>query len=107
MFVGVGCGAFGAAVFHLVAHAFFKALLFLAAGSVIHATGTQSLREMGGLRRYMPITCMTMVVGAMALAAFPFLMSGFYSKDLILANALARGDLEGASGAWTWVYAVG
>jgi NADH-quinone oxidoreductase subunit L len=106
MFVGVGCGAFGAAVFHLVTHAFFKALLFLGAGSVIHSTGTQSMREMGGLRKYMPVTCLTMVVGALALAAFPGL-SGFFSKDLILAEVLVRGHAEGATSAWRVLYALG
>jgi NADH-quinone oxidoreductase subunit L len=107
MFVGVGAGAYGAAVFHLVTHAFFKALLFLAAGSVIHGTGTQSMREMGGLRRYMPITCLTMIVGALALSALPFLVSGFYSKDLILGEVLVRGHAENASKAWSWIYSVG
>ncbi|MCO5169021.1 MAG: NADH-quinone oxidoreductase subunit L [Planctomycetes bacterium] len=107
MFVAVGAAAYGAAVFHLVTHAFFKALLFLASGSVIHATGTQSMREMGGLRRYMPITFVTMTIGALALSAFPFVVSGFYSKDLILAEVFLRGHTEGASQVWYGIYAVG
>ncbi|MBX3468236.1 MAG: NADH-quinone oxidoreductase subunit L [Planctomycetes bacterium] len=107
MFVAVGAAAYGAAVFHLVTHAFFKALLFLAAGSVIHGTGTQSMREMGGLRRYMPYTFVTMTIGALALSAFPFVVSGFYSKDLILAEVFLRGHTEGASQVWYGIYAVG
>ncbi len=107
MFVGVGATAMGAAVFHLVTHAFFKGLLFLAAGAVIHATHTQSMREMGGLRTRMPVTFATMTIGALALAAFPG-FSGFFSKDMILFQVLARAEVPGAaSTAWRVIYALG
>ncbi len=88
MFVAAGVGAFGAAIFHLATHAFFKALLFLGGGSVIHAlSGEQDMRRMGGLRRRMPITAITMSIGALALAGIPPL-SGFFSKDAIQLRAL-------------------
>jgi NADH-quinone oxidoreductase subunit L len=107
MFVGVGATAMGAAVFHLVTHAFFKGLLFLAAGAVIHATHTQSMREMGGLRNRMPVTFVCMTIGALALAAFPGL-SGFFSKDMILFQVLARAETDNAaSTAWRVIYALG
>jgi NADH-quinone oxidoreductase subunit L len=107
MFVGVGTAAMGSAVFHLVTHAFFKALLFLGAGAVIHATHTQSMKEMGGLRKSMPFTFVTMLVGAAALAGFP-LFSGFFSKDLILFEVLNRYTLPGADrAAWGAIYAIG
>jgi NADH-quinone oxidoreductase subunit L len=107
MFIGVGAGAFGMAVFHLVTHAFFKALLFLGAGSVIHATHTQSMSEMGGLRKYMPWTYRTMVIGALALAGLaPF--SGFFSKDAILGEVLVRSKYAGSlGGVWLFIYALG
>jgi NADH-quinone oxidoreductase subunit L len=87
MFLAVGVGAYAAGIFHMVTHAFFKALLFLGAGSVIHGLhGEQDMRRMGGLRRYMPITAATFIVGWLAIAGvFPF--SGFWSKDEILAKA--------------------
>jgi len=89
MFLAAGVGAFGAAVFHLFTHAFFKALLFLGSGSVIHAlSGEQDLRRMGGLRRMIPWTFWTFAAGTAAIAGIPFL-SGFFSKDMILAGALA------------------
>lgn len=100
MFLGVGALAMGAAVFHLVTHAFFKAVLFLGAGAVIHATHTQSMRRMGGLRHYMPTAYWTMTAGALALAGFPFL-SGFFSKDMILFSLLLRAQSEGAV-QWIW-----
>jgi NADH-quinone oxidoreductase subunit L len=75
-------------MFHLFTHAFFKALLFLAAGSVIHAVGTNDITEMGGLRRFMPRTYWTMLIGSLSLAGFP-LFSGFWSKDEVLAAALS------------------
>jgi NADH-quinone oxidoreductase subunit L len=89
MFLGLGVGATGAAVFHLVTHAFFKALLFLGAGSVIHGLGgEQDMTRMGGLRTRMPITFATMAVATLAIAGvFPF--SGFFSKDEILWGAFA------------------
>ncbi len=91
MMLGCGVGAYAAAIFHLFTHAFFKSLLFLAAGSVIHALGgEQDIRNMGGLRRYLPRTFPCFLAGAMALAGLPFL-SGFFSKDAILAAAFGRG----------------
>jgi NADH-quinone oxidoreductase subunit L len=87
MFVGVGCGAFSAGIWHLVTHAFFKALLFLGAGSVIHAlSGEQDLRNMGGLRGKIPWTFWTMMCAAVAIAGVPP-FSGFFSKDAILLAA--------------------
>ena len=86
MFAAVGVGAFAAGIFHLMTHAFFKALLFLGAGSVIHGLkGVQDMREMGGLRRIMPGTYWTMLIGVAAIAGVP-LFSGFFSKDEILWN---------------------
>jgi NADH-quinone oxidoreductase subunit L len=92
MFVGVGVGAYWAGIFHLFTHAFFKALLFLGAGVVIHALGDeQDVRRMGGLRRLMPKTYLCMVAGSLALAGIiPF--SGAWSKDSILAGAFSVGD---------------
>ncbi len=84
MFAALGLGAWEIAMFHLTTHAAFKALLFLGSGSVIHGTGTQDMREMGGLFKKMPITAVTWIVGAAALAGIPGL-AGFFSKDEILA----------------------
>jgi len=90
MFVGVGAGAYASGMFHLTTHAFFKALLFLGAGSVMHAlAGELDLRKMGRLKERMPTTYWTFLVGAAALAGFP-LLSGFFSKDEILWNAFNR-----------------
>jgi NADH-quinone oxidoreductase subunit L len=87
MFVGVGVGAYAAGIYHLVTHAFFKALLFLGAGSVIHAlAGEQDLRRMGGLARRLPVTWYTMLVATVAITGLPP-FSGFFSKDEILAGA--------------------
>ncbi len=84
MFLATGVGAFAAGAFHLMTHAFFKALLFLGSGSVIHAMNEeQDMRRMGGLRQYMPVTYATMGIGALAIAGVP-LLSGFFSKDEIL-----------------------
>jgi NADH-quinone oxidoreductase subunit L len=92
MVVGVSIGAYGAGLFHLMTHAFFKALLFMAAGSVIAAmAGAQNIDRMGGLRRALPFTSTLMIVGALALAAFPG-TSGFFSKDEILVFAATRGS---------------
>ena len=97
MMMGLGVGGMVAAIFHLFTHAFFKALLFLGAGSVNHATGTFDMRLMGGLRKYMPITYGTMIVASLALVGiFPF--AGFWSKDEILADAWADSP---------WVFVVG
>jgi NADH-quinone oxidoreductase subunit L len=91
MFLGAGLGAYANSMFHLMTHAFFKALLFLAAGIVIHALlGEQDMRKMGGLRQYLPRTYAAFLVGALALTGIPPL-SGFFSKDSILASALAAG----------------
>jgi NADH-quinone oxidoreductase subunit L len=91
MFLGAGLGAYASAMFHLMTHAFFKALLFLGAGIVIHAlAGEQDIRKMGGLARLMPRTWWAMLVGGLALAGIAPL-SGFFSKDSILAAALDRG----------------
>lgn len=91
MFLALGVGAFDTAVFHLFTHAFFKALLFLAAGSVMHAmNGVIDIRRFSGLRRDLPITHGTFFVGGLALAGFP-LLSGFWSKDEILHAALGSG----------------
>lgn len=87
MFAALGFGAFSSGIFHLVTHAFFKALLFLGAGSVIHALhGEQDMRNMGGLKKLIPITFITMLIAALAISGFP-LLSGFFSKDEILAHA--------------------
>jgi NADH-quinone oxidoreductase subunit L len=104
MFLGVGTGAYAAGIFHLVTHAFFKALLFLGAGSVIHAMhhayhashshdDAQDMRNMGGMRRYMPWTFALMGIATLAIAGFPG-FSGFFSKDEILASAFARGAVQ-------------
>jgi NADH-quinone oxidoreductase subunit L len=74
MFVALGCGAYTAAMFHLATHAFFKALLFLGSGSVIHAMHhEQDIRQMGGLKAKMPITYITFLIGTLAITGFPFL----------------------------------
>jgi NADH-quinone oxidoreductase subunit L len=92
MFLALGVGAFGAGIFHLMTHAFFKALLFLGAGSVMHAMNNViDLRRLGGLRRVMPLTYATFAVGALALAGVP-LFSGFFSKDEILSSAFLSGN---------------
>ena len=101
MFAAVGAGAYVAGMFHLTTHAFFKALLFLGAGAVIHAlAGEQDMRRMGGLWRRLPVTTATMVVAWLAIAGIPPL-SGFWSKDEILATIFERG------GAWRLIWALG
>ena len=100
MFAAAGVSAYGAAIFHLFTHAFFKGLLFLCCGSVIHAMGgEQDMRRMGGLWRKTPITYVMMWVGALSLSALPF-FSGYYSKDTILEAAWASGS---AVGRYAWV----
>jgi len=95
LFVALGMGAYTAALFHVTTHAFFKALLFLGSGSVIHAmSDEQDIRLMGGLRRKIPITHITFLIGTLAISGFP-LLSGFYSKDEIIAHAYEHG---------TWLY---
>ncbi|MDQ3017472.1 MAG: NADH-quinone oxidoreductase subunit L [Bacteroidota bacterium] len=93
MFVALGLGAFSSGIFHLVTHAFFKALLFLGAGSVIHALhGEQDIRNMGGLKKLIPITYITFLLASLAISGFP-LLSGFFSKDEILAHAFEQNIL--------------
>jgi NADH-quinone oxidoreductase subunit L len=92
MFLGCGVAAYSAAIFHLMTHAFFKALLFLGAGAVIHALGgEQDLRKMGGLRKKIPITFWTMTIAVLAISGFPG-FSGFFSKDAILEAAFQQGE---------------
>lgn len=101
MFLGLGVGAYTGAVFHVMTHAFFKALLFLGAGSVIHAMHhEQDIRKMGGLKRYLPITHATFLIGCIAIAGIPP-FSGFFSKDEILAAAFARNPVYYTVGAAT------
>jgi len=101
MFLGLATGAWAAAVFHLVTHAFFKGLLFLGSGSVIHGMhDEQDMYKMGGLRKYMPKTFITFIAGSAALSGLP-LMSGFFSKDEILAHAFSFG------GSYMILWAVG
>jgi NADH-quinone oxidoreductase subunit L len=98
----LGAGAYGAGIFHLMTHAFFKALLFLAAGSVIIGMHhEQDMRRMGGLRKYMPVTYWTCLVGALALIGFPG-FSGFFSKDVIL-EAVKESDTNGSEYAYVCV----
>ncbi|HEY5468375.1 MAG TPA: NADH-quinone oxidoreductase subunit L [Coriobacteriia bacterium] len=87
MMAALGCGGYVAAIFHLIAHGFFKSLLFLSAGSVIHGAHTQDIREMRGVGKTMPITAACFLVGSLAIAGIPPL-SGFFSKDAILASML-------------------
>jgi NADH-quinone oxidoreductase subunit L len=95
MFLAVGVGAYVAAIFHMITHAFFKALLFLGSGSVIHGMhGDQDMRHMGGLRRFMPLTAATFIVGWLAIAGVPP-FSGFFSKDEILLFAWGSGGAQG------------
>jgi NADH-quinone oxidoreductase subunit L len=106
MVLGVSAFAYGAGLFHLMTHAFFKALLFMGAGSVIAAMGgVQSLNNMGGFRRAMPFTFVTFTIGALALAGFP-LMSGFFSKDEIIAFTLNRGGFYTVLGVIAYVAAL-
>ena len=91
MFLAMGVGAFGAGIFHLYTHAFFKACLFLGSGAVIHALhGEQDIRNMGGLKKYLPVTYWTFVIGSLALAGVP-LLAGFFSKDELLFETFAEG----------------
>ncbi|MBF0464310.1 MAG: NADH-quinone oxidoreductase subunit L [Nitrospirae bacterium] len=102
MFVACGVGAFSAGIFHLYTHAFFKALLFLGAGSVIHAMeGEQDINMMGGLKKHMPVTYLTMLLASLSISGVPGL-SGFFSKDEILWMAYAHGD-----GVGKFVYLLG
>src|SRR6185437_12673778 len=105
MFFAAGVSAYGAAMFHLMTHAFFKALLFLCAGSVIHAmSGEQDMRKMGGLANIIPYTYILMWIGSLALAGiWPF--AGYYSKDTILEASYAAGTGVGLYAYWLGVFA--
>ena len=95
MFAALGVGAFTAAIFHLMTHGFFKGLLFLGSGSVIHAVHEeQDMRHMGGLSKKIPITYLTMLIGSIAIAGIPPL-AGFFSKDEILGEAFKFGFYVG------------
>ncbi len=97
MFLGLGVGAFTGSVFHLMTHAFFKALLFLGAGSVIHAMSSeQDMRKMGGLKKALPVTFITMLLATLAISGIPP-FSGFFSKDEILAHAYQEN-------VWLWIF---
>lgn len=101
MFLACGLGAFGAAIFHVITHAFFKALLFLGSGSVIHGMHhEQDMRRMGGLRKYMPITFATMLTGWLAISGIP-IFAGFFSKDEILWKSWSAGTFALPSPAWS------
>src|SRR5215470_3390681 len=105
MFLACGVGAFVAGIFHVMTHAFFKALLFLGSGSVIHGmSDEQDMRRMGGLRKFMPITFSTMFVGWLAISGVP-LLSGFFSKDEILWRTWSTGALPNNWGKALWVVA--
>ena len=107
MFLACGVGAFAAGIFHLMTHAFFKALLFLGSGSVIHAmSGEQDMREMGGLRAKLPITCWTFLVGTLAIAGV-FPLAGFFSKDEILWKAFSSDGRRRAAVGWSRFLAAG
>jgi NADH-quinone oxidoreductase subunit L len=103
MFLACGVGAYSAGIFHLYTHAFFKALLFLAAGSVIHAVHTNDIQEMGGLKKYMPITYAVFILAGLSAGGFPGL-SGFFSKDEIIWSAYAS---HSPVGKFVWVLALG
>ncbi len=109
MMLALGLGGWVAGLFHLITHAFFKSLLFLCSGSVIHAVHTNDMREMGGLRKKMPITAYTMLIGCLAIAGVgvPFLagFSGFHSKDLIVEQALSHWHHNWKS-AFGWLFFV-
>ncbi len=104
MFFALGVSAYSAAIFHLMTHAFFKALLFLGAGSVIHAlSGEQDMRKMGGIRRLVPVTYVLMWIGSLALAGIiPF--AGYYSKDIILEAAWSAGSGVGLYAFWLGIF---
>ncbi len=105
MFVALGVGAYSAGIFHLFTHAFFKALLFLGAGSVIHALHhEQDLRAMGGLRRIMPVTFAMMLIGTLALTGFPY-TAGYFSKDMVIEAAYASHNEAARTAFWLLVIA--
>jgi NADH-quinone oxidoreductase subunit L len=100
MFVACGVGAYAAGIFHLYTHAFFKALLFLAAGSVIHAVHHNDVQRMGGLKKYMPFTYLTMLIAALSAGGIPGL-AGFFSKDEIVWSTFASGSPVGK---FAWLF---
>ena len=106
MMAALGVGAYTAGVFHLFTHAFFKALLFLGAGSVIHAVHSNNMSEMGGLRKYLPHTYKTFVIGSLALAGI-FPLAGFFSKDEIIGGALRAANAGTQATAWIVLVAAG
>ena len=104
MFFATGVGAYNVAMFHLFTHAFFKALLFLGSGSVIHSfNDEQDINKMGGVKKILPYTYILMIIGTLALTGFPFL-SGFYSKDAIIEFAYLKGDYLGYFAAGAGVF---
>src|SRR4029078_790621 len=107
MMLALGLGGWVAGLFHLITHAFFKSLLFMCSGSVIHGGHTNDMRQMGGLRHKMPITAYTMLVGCLAIAGIgiPFVLgfSGFHSKDAIVEQAINFGR---ANGGYAWLFVV-
>ena len=109
MVIAVGLSSYNVALFHLVNHAFYKALLFLGAGSVIHAVAdNQDFRKYGGLIPFLPLTYSVILIASLSLAAFPF-MSGFYSKDLILESTYGQFYLSSSviicySHNWCYIY---
>ncbi len=106
MFVALGVGAYSAGIFHLFTHAFFKALLFLGAGSVIHAMHhEQDMRNMGGLRKHIPLTAAAMTIGTLALTGFP-LFAGYFSKDAIIESAYASVAHGGFASSYAFVLLV-
>jgi NADH-quinone oxidoreductase subunit L len=118
MMLALGLGGWVAGLFHLITHAFFKSLLFLCSGSVIHAVHTNDMRQMGGLRHKMPITAYTMLIGCLAIAGvgIPFIpwlpqlsgvgLSGFHSKDVIVEQALHFARTNDDTRPWTWVFVI-
>ncbi|MDP9096161.1 MAG: NADH-quinone oxidoreductase subunit L, partial [Pseudomonadota bacterium] len=105
MFIAAGVGAYQVSIFHLFTHAFFKALLFLSAGSVIHAmSDEQDIRKMGGIWRKIPVTYVVMWIGSLALAGIP-IFAGYYSKDAILEAAWAKHGLAAGYGFWCGIIA--
>ena len=110
MMLALGLGGWVAGLFHLITHAFFKSLLFLCSGSVIHAVHTNDMRQMGGLRHKMPITAYTMLAGCLAIAGIgiPFVLgfSGFHSKDLIVEQALHFARTNGPAHGYMWLFVI-
>src|ERR1700744_1358941 len=97
MVIAIGLSSYNVALFHLINHAFYKGLLFLGAGAVIHAVSdNQDFRKYGGLRQYLPLTYSVMLIASLSLVAFPF-MTGFYSKDFILESSYGKFAFSGTA----------